>query len=174
MLDYNIKRHIEIDEQYQGVNITEFFYSDTSNYSNQDIINNFLHSNHIENDCIRNYIKINTKKDQFLKGAFELTELFENDFTKSSKVEVEQFLFGVLSEPDWHEDIEDFRKILTRFINFLNELDANDFYIISKDWFEDSKSKKIRPESWVYTYYFIILWIDDKTKTIGYSEWEYD
>jgi len=38
MIVYKIKRHIELDEQYQGVNITAFFYSDAVNLSNEKLL----------------------------------------------------------------------------------------------------------------------------------------
>jgi hypothetical protein len=174
MIDYKIKQHIELDEQFQGVNITEFFYSDTSNLSNGEIITDFIHSKHIENDCIRNSVKNSPHKDEYLKGAFELSELNSGDFKKSSKEEIESFLSDVLAEPDWHEDIEDFKKILNKFIDFLRDLKTNEYYLINKVWFEDLYSNKTRPESWVYNYYFLILWIDNNSKIIGYSEWDSD
>jgi hypothetical protein len=174
MTDFKIKSHLEINEQYQGANITEFYYSSSEHTSDDDIINDFLHSNHIENDCIRDYVRNSPNRNGFLKGAFTLVEISVKDFKKSSKDGVKKFLDDMLLEPDWHEDLEDFKKIHERFITFLNNLNSDNYYLISKSWFEDHVSKKLRQESWVYVYYILILWIDNKTRILGYSEFDSD
>lgn len=174
MTDFKIKKHFEINEQYQGANITEFYYSNPFDSGNDDILNDFLHSNVIENDCIRDIVKNSPHKEEYLKGAFTISEIDANDFKKSSREEVKKFLSDILLEPDWHEDIDDFKKILNRFMTYLDNLKTENYYTISKTWFDESNSKKITPESWVYIYYFIILWIDNESKILGFAEFDSD
>ena len=174
MTTFKIKSHLEINEKFQGVNITEFYYSNPYNLSNDEIINNFLHSDHIENDCVRDVVKNSSHKHEYLKGAFVLPEINVNDFKKCSKEEIMKFLSDILAEPDWREDIDDFKRIHDRFVRFLNDLNTNNYYSISKSWFDELNSIKLTPESWVYVYYFLILWIDNKIKILGFSEFDSD
>jgi hypothetical protein len=174
MTDFKLNRHFEINEHYQGANITEFHYSNPKDVSNDYILNDFLKSGHIEKDCIRDYVKNSPNRDGFLKGAFILSEINSDDFKKYSRNEVVKFLNDILLEPDWHEDLEDFKRIHDRFIHFLNDLNADIYFTISKEWFDDLSSKKLTPESWVYVYYFLIIWIDNNSKTLGFSEFDSD
>ncbi len=173
MTAFETKRHIEIDERYQGINLTEFVFSFDKQIENDQIVDIFIRSKHFTYDCLRDCIKVDPDGG-YLGQAFNIENVKISDFKKSKKEGVIKFLIDFINEPNWGDDRNDFAKILDKFFEIFKTLNESVFYIISKDWFDKDDEKFIGPGSWVYTYYFLIISVDRNANLLTLSEWTYD
>lgn len=173
MATIDTKRHIEIDEGYQGINLTEFAIGVDELISNDQIVDNFIRSKQLSFDSLRECVKAEPDKGS-LRQAFDVDKIKITDFRKTDKQGVEKFLYDFINEPNWGDDRNEFAKLLDRYIEIHNEFGYNEFYILSKDWFSKEDEKVIEPESWVYIYYFLIISVDRKSNLLTLTEWTYD
>lgn len=173
MTTIDTKRHIEINEGYQGINLTEFTIGVDELISNDQIVDTFILSKKFSFDSLRDCIKAEPDKG-YLRQAFDVDKIKITDFKKTDKQGVSKFLFDFFNEPDWGDDRNEFAKLLDRYFEIHNEFGDNEFYILSKDWFDKEDEKLIEPESWVYTYYFLIISVDRKSNLLTLTEWTYD
>ena len=97
-----------------------------------------------------------------------------DDFKQVDKNGLIKFLDDYAEEDDWETDRDDFIKIKDRYFEFLENVQSKNFYIISKEWFDQNDKRLRQEESWIYTYYFLIIWIDEIKKILTVSEWTYD
>ncbi len=170
-IDY--KRHIEINEGYQGINLTEFAIGVDEPIISDQIVETFIRSKQFLFDSLRNCVKAEPHKG-YLRQAFDVNKIKITDFKKTDKQGVSKFLFDFINEPDWGEDRNEFAKLLDRYFEIHNEFGDNEFYILSKDWFEKEDERVIEPENWVYTYYFLIISVDRESNLLTLTEWTYD
>ncbi|MBP9083048.1 MAG: hypothetical protein KBH11_08225 [Bacteroidia bacterium] len=167
------KRHIEINEGYQGINLTVFAFGVDEQISNDQIINTCICSKNYSFDSLHESVK--TEPDKvYLRQVFDIDKIKITDFKKTDKQGVLKFLIDFLYEPNWGDDRNDFEKLLDRYYEIHNEFGDNEFYILSKDWFDKEDLRLIEPESWIYTYYFLIISIDRKSNLVTLTEWTYD
>lgn len=173
MTTINTKRHIEINEGYQGINLTEFSIVVDELISNDQIVDTFFHSKNFSFDSLRECVKEQPDKG-YLRQAFDVGKIKITDFKKTDKQGVSNFLLDFLNEPDWGDDKNEFAKLLDRYFEIHNEFGDNEFYILSKDWFDKEDERVIETESWVYSYYFLIISVDRKSNLLNLTEWTYD
>lgn len=173
MTTIDTKRHIEINEGYQGINLTEFAIGVDELISNDQIVDTFIRSKQFLFDSLRDCVKAELDKG-YLRQAFNIDKIKINYFKKTDKQGVSKFLFDFVNEPDWDDDRNEFAKLLDRYFEIHNEFGDNEFYILSKDWFDKEDERVIEPESWVYTYYFLIISVDRKSNLLTLTEWTYD
>ncbi|MBD8019168.1 hypothetical protein [Kaistella pullorum] len=173
MTTIDTKRHIEINEGYQGINLTEFAIGVDELISNDQIVDTFIRSKKFSFDSLRDFVKAEPDNG-YLRQAFDVDKIKITDFKKTDKQEVSKFLIDFLNEPDWGDDKNEFAKLLDRYFEIHKEFGDNEFYILSKDWFDKEDERVIEPESWVYTYYFLIISVDRKSNLLTLTEWTYD
>ena len=173
MTIFETKRHIEIDESYQGINLTEFDVKVDEQINNDKVVDTFIRSKQFLFDSLRDCVKAEPDKG-YLRRAFNVDKIKIIDFKKTDKQGVSKFLSDFINEPDWGEDRNEFAKLLDKYFEIHNEFEDNDFYILSKDWFDKEDEKVIEPESWVYTYYFLVISVDRKSNSLTLTEWTYD
>ena len=173
MTTNNTKRHIEINEGYQGINLTEFPIEIDELITNDQIIDTFIRSKQFSLDILRDCVKAEPNK-VYLRQAFNIDKIKITDFKKTGKQGVSKFLFDFINEPDWGDDRMEFAKLLDKYYEIHNEFGDNEFYILSKDWFDKEDERVIEPESWVYIYYFLIISVDRKSNLLTFTEWTYD
>ncbi len=106
--------------------------------------------------------------------AFNIDRIKISDFKKLNKEETTKFLFDFLNEKDWGDDKNEFATLLNKYFEIHEQFDNNDFYVISKDWFDRDDEKVIEPESWCYIYYFLIISVDRNSNLLTSTEWQYD
>jgi len=173
MTSIDTKRHIEINEGYQGINLTEFAIGVEELISNDQIVDTFIRSKQFSFDSLRDCVKAEPDKG-YLRQAFDTEKIKIIDFKKTDKQGVSKFLVDFINEPDWGDDRNEFAKLLDRYFEIHNQFGNNDFYIISKDWFEKGDERVIEPEGWVYSYYFLIISVDRNSNILTSTEWTYD
>lgn len=174
-MTFEFKRHSEIKENFQGIYLTEFSIAADIETNNDQIVEAFIRSTSFSVDSLPDFFKTNSEKIPSHRGAFNIDRIGISDFKKKSKKEVTTFLCDFINKPDWGEDRNEFAKLLDRYFEIHNLLGSNDFYIISKEWFENSDKRLIdREESWFYSYYFLLLSIDRRSKLLTLFEWIYD
>ncbi|RYX81523.1 hypothetical protein EON73_04770 [bacterium] len=174
MTTFEIKQHIEINESYQGINLTEFSILTDNSTSNDQIVETFIHSNLFSIDSLRDVIKYNSENKPYLRRAFNIDRINISDFKKKSKLETSTFLYNFLNEPDWGDDRNDFAKLLDKYLKIHTTLGGNNFYIISKEWFDKGDERVIEPVWLIYSYYFLIISIDRSSNLLTLTEWAYD
>jgi len=167
------KRHIEINEGFQVINLTEFAIGVDKQICNDEIIDNFIRSKQFSFDCLRDCVKAEPDKG-YLRQAFDIDKININDFKKTDKKGVSKFLFDFINEPNWGNDRNEFAKLLDRYFIIHNEFGDNEFYILSKNWFDKEDERVIEPESLIYIYYFLIISLDRKSSSLTLIEWAYD
>jgi hypothetical protein len=173
MTTFETKQHIEINESYQGFNLTEFTIEVAEQIDNDQIVDTFLRTTHFSYDSLRDCIKKEPEKG-YLRKAFDIEKVRISDFRKTDKKGTTKFLFDFINEPDWGDDRNEFAKLLDRYFEISNEFADNEFYILSKDWFNKDDERLIEPENWCYTYYFLIISVDRDSRTLTLTEWTYD
>lgn len=173
MITIDTIRHIEINEGYQGINLTEFAIGVDELISNDQIVDTFIRSKKISFDSLRDCDKAELDKG-YLKQAFDVYKIKITDFKKTDKLGASKFLVDFLNEPDWGDDRNEFAKLLDRYFEIHNKFGDNEFYILSKDWFNKEDERVIEPESWVYTYYLLFISVDRKSNLLTLTEWTYD
>ncbi|WP_416439932.1 hypothetical protein [Phnomibacter sp. MR] len=173
MITFNTKRHIEIIEGNQGINLTEFAIGVGELISNDQIIELFIHSKQFSFDSLRDCVKVEPEMG-YLRQAFDINKIKIYDFKKTDKHGLSKFLLDYINEPDWGDDINEFTLLVSRYFEIHSQLGDNEFYILSKDWFNKEDERLIEPESWAYTYYFLIISLDRKSNLLTLAEWTYD
>lgn len=173
MTTFETKRHIEINESYQGINLTEFAIGLDDQIDNDQIVDTFIRSKQFSFDSLPNCIKFEPDKG-YLRRAFDFDKVKISDFRKTDKDGASKFLLDFLNEPGWGDDRNEFTKLLDRYFEIHRHSGDSDFYVISKDWFDKDDEKVIEPESWVYSYYFLIISVDRKSNLLTLTEWTYD
>lgn len=173
MTIFETKRHIEINESYQGINLTEFAIGVDDQINNDQIVDTFIRSKQFSFDSLRDCVKAEPDKG-YLRRAFDIDKLKITDFRKTDNDGASKFLLDFLNESDWADDRNQFAKLLDRYFEIHRQNGHCDFYVISKDWFDKDDGKVIKPESWCYTYYFLIISIDRSSNLLTLTEWTYD
>jgi hypothetical protein len=173
MTTSKINRHIEINEGYQGIILTEFAMAVDKLIGNDQIVDTFIRSKQFSFDILRDCVKAESDKG-YLRQPSNVDKIKITDFRKTDKQGISKFLIDFLNEPDWGDDRNEFAKLLDRYFEIHNEFGDNEFYILSKDWFDKEDERVIEPESWVYTYYFLIISVDRKANLLTLTEWTYD
>lgn len=173
MTTFETKRHIEIDESYQGINLTEFLIGLGEQMDNDNIVDTFIRSKQFSFGSLRDCVKAEPEKG-YLRQALDIDKIKITDFKKTDKQGVSKFLSDFINEPDWGDDRNEFAKLLDRYFEIHNEFGDNEFYILSKDWFSKEDENVIEQESWVYSYYFLIISVDRISDLLTLIEWTYD
>ncbi len=173
MITFERHKHFEIDENFQGINLTEFSFKFDKDIDNEEIIGIFIRSENFTYDSLRDCIR-NEPDKSYLKRAFDFHKIKIEDFRKFDKDELSKFLTDFLNDPDWGADKNDFAKLLDKYIAMHKALDEIDYYIISKSWFNKDDDRLMEPESWVYNYYFLIISLDRISNSLILAEWSYD
>jgi len=175
MTTFELIRHLEIDEAFQGINLTEFHYSNENPLPNYQLLDSFIHSKHFTSDSLRDVVTNDTGNRSFLRQAFENLAINFNDFKELTKEEVIKLLTDFSLENDWGDtDLGDFMILKDNFIDLTKDVEAETFYLINKDWFDKTDNRVRQPEGEIFIYYFLILWIDKQKKTLTITEWTYN
>jgi len=173
MTSFQIKRQIEMDVNYQGITLTEFSISADDNIGNDQIIDTFIRSCSFNYDSLRDCVKKEPDKG-YLRQVFNIDKIKIADFKKHSKVGVTNFLCSFINRPEWGDDRNEFAKLLNWYFEIHDQFGDNDFYVISKEWFDKDDERVIEPESWIYSYYFLIISVDRNLNLLTLTEWSYD
>jgi hypothetical protein len=173
MTAFEAKQHIIINENYQGINLTEFTLKVDEQMDNDKIVDTFIQSRQFSSDNLQDHTKAKPYKC-YLDYVFDIKKITISDFKKTNKQGVSKFLFDFINEPDWGDDRNEFAKLLDKYFEIHNIFADCDFYIISKDWFKKDNEKVIETANWIYIYYFLIISIDRKLNLLRLSEWIYD
>ncbi len=174
MTTFETIRHIEINENYQGINLTEFSILTDNYIDNNQIIQTFIRSTNFSFDSLRDVIKYNSENKPYLIRAFDIDRINISDFKKKSKEETSTFLYDFINQSDWGDDRNEFAKLLDKYFEIHDRLGDNDFYIISKDWFDKGDERVFELESLIYSYYFLIISVDRSLNLLTLTEWTYD
>ncbi len=166
-------RHRETFEGYQGCNLTEFKFHSDNNISEDQVVDNFLHSDSFKYDSLLDAIKREPNQG-YLGRAFDIDKVTVADFIKVDKKGVINFLVDFSNKPDWGDDREDFSNLLDKYFEVHSTLHDDAFYIISKDWFDKKDERLLEPQCWCYIYYFLIIYFNKADNILLLTEWTYD
>ena len=75
---FEINRHIEIDENYQGVNLTEFSFTVTDEPNSDLLVDNFMRSKQFSYGSLRDCVK-NEPEKGYLRRAFNIDRIKVTD-----------------------------------------------------------------------------------------------
>jgi hypothetical protein len=167
-------RQQQIASGFQGLTLTEFSLNDTE-LSDINLIGTFIKSENLTKDCIPEKVKKDSQnQDSYLRPVFNDKKIFITDFKSFNKLDLQDFFNDFLAQSSWAKDKSDFIIIFNRFKIILDSTSFESVYLISKDWFDEESEKLREPESWIYIYYFLIIWIDTAKKNLLVCEWSYD
>jgi hypothetical protein len=173
MTTFETKKHIEINEGYQGINLTEFLIKADDQTTNDQIVDTFIRSASFAYDSLRDCIKKEPQRG-YLRPLFNIDRVKITDFRKVYKEETAKFLLDFIAS-NWGDDKNPFVKLCDRYFETHHELgDNTDFYVLSMDWFDSDDERLIEPEKWAYTYYFLIISLDRNSSLLTLTEWFYD
>lgn len=114
-----------------------------------------------------------SKTYPFLEGAFNLANLDSKNFKVLKKEGLVRFFNEYAQSDDWGQDRAGFIDIKDRFYPLLQQHAADEIFLISKEWFRKN-DRVLSEDSDVYTYYFLIVWMDTDDKVVNVCEWSYD
>jgi hypothetical protein len=172
-MNLNFLDQLEIRIEYQVV----FWYTFSIErvFGNEaDLLNEFIHSN-----CFKEYGKpaivrqSHTGSDRFLQGAFVLDNLDITHFRRFTKEDVMRFFVEYSKSDSWRDDREDFISLVKELNERLSKEPSDHFYLISKDWYK-LDDPIVNVDSQIYTYYFLVMWLDRVKKVINVCEWNSD
>ena len=169
-------KQIDFTEDFQGFTLTELS-NDKEFIGNEDyIIEKFIKSEYFTIDCLPEIVKTDkSNSDFYLRQLFDNDKLTIKDFKEFSIENLFDFLDDFSKHDDWGDDRVHFIKLLESFKSLFKSKSAyNKFYLISKDWFDKENDKLRNPESWIYIYYFLIVWIDKIEQKLYVCEWTYN
>lgn len=173
MINFQLQNQQCIDHNYQGICLTNFLVITTEDVSEEQLLEQFIHSTTFSYYSLREVIKQNPEQP-YLRQAFDPSLLSIHDFTRGSKAQVVKFLLDFENEKWGDDDKDDFIFIKNLFLIILDSVTADCFFIINKDWFAKGDAKVLEPYDWVYVYYFLIIWIEKGNRFLTISEWTYD
>jgi hypothetical protein len=137
-----------------------------------NFMDEFLHSSMFKNECVSKREKEDANPIfPYLGSAFN-DKLAISDFRLLTKEEILEFFSDYSKLDEWGEDKGDFLNLFNNFSNFLSREHCNDYFIISKEWF-DSFHAILTASSKIYNYYFLIIWIN-QIKELRVCVWNYD
>ena len=174
MIDFQFEDQKNINQNFQSVCYSRFSIINIECHSEEQIVDQFIHSTKFSIESLPD-VKKQDLSNAFLKQAFDPLRLSIQDFKKTSKDHVIKYLTDLENDNNWGEtDQEDFILLKNQYLNLLDTIETDCFFILSKDWFSIDDNKLRDPENWVYIYYFIIISVDIKNSMLSISEWTYD
>lgn len=173
MIIFNLKEHLEVNADFQGFCLSEFNF-ESNKATNGQILNEFLNSTSFNFDSLPNVVKENPEEKQYLKPLFKSKKISSSDFNRFEKSGITKFLIDFLNQPDWGEDRIGFSNLLDKYFEIHNNYDESDFYLINKEWFNAEDQKIRQPEFEIYSYYFLIVYINKIKGILAITEWTYD
>ena len=173
MTAFKMIRHSETFEGYQGCILTEFRFQLDKTLTEEQVVDNFLHSDSFKNDSLLDAIKREPNKG-YLGRAFDIDKITIADFKHVDKKGVSNFLVDFLNEPDWDGDRADFSNLLEKYFEIHSTLHDDTFFVISKNWFDQKDERLLEPQSWCYTYYFLVIYFNKIDNILLLTEWTYD
>lgn len=173
-MSFKFWRQFEILQGQQGI-FWYVFLVDENHAGVEDPVNEFIHSDHLKNDCQPLIVKEHTNKsDRFLEPAFKPDSLSLTDFKMLKKDELVSFFDEYSKDDTWgKEDKDDFVMIMNKFIQLIPDGSNARFFLLSKEWFDKGNSV-LNEDSDIYIYYFLIIWLDPEKKIINVCQWNYD
>src|SRR5690348_10707452 len=147
----------EFEVNYQ----TFFWYLFLIDEVSEDVttsLTDFLHSKHFKEEA-QSFLVKKSKGDRHIPigRPFDEENLFIELFKKFNKAEMQTFFLNY-SEPNReYEGKTEFIFLMNNFFDWLKKESTNEYYIISKEWF-NKDDRVLNDISELYTYYFIIIW----------------
>ncbi len=168
-------KQVQITEEFQGILLTVFSIKDNFELADNLVIDKFLKSNFFSFDCLPEKVKQNKKNPEInLRQLFDNQKISVEDFQEINENEIGNFFINYSNENDWGEDKKEFKILAEKLKAILKDYPSDKFYLISKDWFDKDSDKMRNPESWIYLYYFLVIWFDKEKKSIIVCELSYD
>lgn len=84
MINIDTQRHIEINEGYQGINLTEFTIAIDEQIDNDQIVDSFIRLKQFSFHSLRDCVKAEPNKG-YLRRAFDIDIIKITDFRKTDK-----------------------------------------------------------------------------------------
>lgn len=169
MTTFKIQKQSVINENYQGYDLTGFSIHLDNEENCSKIVDTFIHSPFFTEDK-KSDDRLNKG---YLSQIFAINKIDVSNFKKMTKSETLMFLVDFLNDPSWEDDRKEFATLLDKYFEVHKTLSDKEFYILNKDWF-DKDSEILNPVHWIFTYYFIIIHIDNELQTLTVTEWTYD
>lgn len=180
MPEFKLNFQDDVNIYCQGINLSEFTYSNEENMSEAELVDSFIHSNSFTEDSRRECIKNYTGEGSFLRQLFEIDLVNLSDFKTLDKEGIIKFLnnFDGLDRPDDKNgvnfDKNIFFRLKDKFLELSKAARFDNFYLINKKWF-DRNDKRVREVEYDnFIYYFLIIWTDEINETLTVSEWTFD
>lgn len=140
-----------------------------------DFLEYFLQSKYFINDCLPFFIKKYPKPTfRYLKHAFREDQLKANDFRIFNKVELLNYFENYSNDESWGDDRNDYIVLMNNFKKIISKENCDYYFVINKEWFPNNSNKLYSDSADLYSYYFLILWIDVENKFLNVCEWNYD
>jgi hypothetical protein len=175
-------KHIELRETEAIMILTEFsFGNEMKNYG--EMVESFIRSDYYLKESRTDAERENPDAG-FLGIPIDVFNVFEKDFRKFDKSGINEYLARYRDDASLWSDING------SFANILNALYAEypyfcdeQFFLIDLDWFADrnkhpdeGQDVRVNPKCFFtpYEFWFLLIWIDSKRKTLTVSEWLYD
>ncbi len=180
MPEFKLNFQDDVNIHCQGINLSEFTYSNEENISETELVDSFIHSTSYTEDsrreCIKNYIG----EGSYLRQLFEIDLVKLNDFKTLDKKGIIQYLdnFDEMDNLGEKQAVHFCKNIFFRlkdqFLELSKATQFDNFYLISKKWF-DRNDKRVRQVEYdCFDYYFLIIWADETNETLTVSEWTFD
>ena len=159
---FKLNSYKETERGSQEIDVLEFTFSSENlsheNPSEENVVDHLIHSKSFIDTRSGEQAEIQTGDILFLNHVFEIDLLKVSDFKQTDKNGVIKFL----DDYDFYtgeeglkdtEELRDFIDLKNGFNEVLNSVQSSNFFIISKEWFDEEDQRLQQDESWVYPYY---------------------
>ena len=181
MQTLNLKNHIELGAKMGQINLTEFSLSETITDPDEPV-ESFIRSDYYEKDCRNDFVKANSHL-KFLQSPFALNNIYAKDFKKLDKDQFQKYIIDYRDSGNWNSQEETIKTLVSGFFDLYPNFDRQIFYVLNKEWFEPPRGVKhsvedldtrLKYDSYCYSFFVLIIWLDLTENTLTASEWYCD
>lgn len=180
MTNFRIIFRTESSGEYSGFSINEYIPNPCDDV--EQVISDFLTPTNFKHEDFHIIKRLEKYKDDgFLGHALNLEKVKLDDFRKLGKLKTITLLDNEIPKKSEADTISSDRYVLEKIISIIQSTDADEFYFISRDFFDtnlkpfdyDDGKHKLLYDAIIYNPYILIIWFT-KDKILHVCEYSSD
>jgi hypothetical protein len=166
MINYTVLTRSEISTHYSRISHNEYICEGQG--SDEELLDAFLNPEHFKHEDFHAAARHSKDaKANFLGHALNLEQIHLSDFKKMDKQQLLQFFNKPITESINPQTDREEQRLSEKFISLLKAAETEEFYLISKDFFDLNldaeryfENYKLLYDALIYEPYYLLLWFD--------------